>query len=355
MKVTKNNTIKQHLLDKISDGSLAVGSRAPSERELSRMFSVHHTTAEKALRELAHEGYIERRRGSGSYIKNIKKPNTGKIAFIVNDANSVFFAPLIHSLQDKLGERKKQLLFFSTSESFMLEKSYIQQLLAKRQVDGFIIVPAVDVSHEERRKFYKALKRRKVPFVLIFPSSSQPDFNTVQTDDEQGLYDATNFLIKQGHKNIGFVNHQIPNNIIAENCLRGYKKSLQEAGLEINESSIINVASPTMELGFKVADNILKMPDRPSAFLIIADILAIGVAIRLRENGIKIPQDIHLIGHGNSNLMKPENCNLSSVDDSIDEVCEEAVKLLINNIQQSPKEPVHIVILQKLMVRNAIT
>jgi DNA-binding LacI/PurR family transcriptional regulator len=354
MRVTKNNKIKQHLLDQISDGSLAVGSRAPSERELSKMFAVHHTTAEKALRELAYEGYIERRRGSGSYIRRIEQVRTGKIAFIINNANSGFFSPLIILLQDHLREQKKQLLFFSTSESFMLERSYIQQLLAKKQVDGFIIVPAHDVSHEERRKFYNGLKEQKVPFVLVFPPTSQPDFNTIQTDDEKGIYDATNFLIAQGHEKIGFISHRIPNNIIAKNCLVGYRKSLREANLPINEGSIIKVAYPSMENGFKAADIILKMSRRPTAFVVVADLLAIGIAIRLREHGIKIPEHIHLIGHGNTGLSKPENCNLSSIDDSLEQVCEQAVKVLMRDIKQVPRDPVHIVISPKLIVRNAI-
>lgn len=354
MKNSKNIRIKRYLLDSIANGSLAVGDRAPSENELSKMFGVHHSTAEKALRELAYEGYIERRRGSGSYIANPESSKTGNIAIIVNDVNSHFFADLIHEVQKQLEKYNRRLIFFGTSEKFSLEVEYINQLIDKKQADGLLIVPALDVESSERRNFYRKLRGRNIPFVLLFPPDKQPECNTVFSDGRNGNRIATEYLINQGYRNIAFIVHQLPDNNIMEQRLAGYRDALDAAGLPFDEKLLIKIPYPSMEYGFRAAEVWLNMCPRPDSVLAVADILAVGFAMRLREHGIRIPEDIPLIGNGNIELCRPENCNISSLDDALDKVSEEAVKMLMAQLSVGKDVPSHVVIPQRLVVRPPV-
>lgn len=352
MKSSKHALIKQYLIGRIADGSLAVGTRSPSENELSRMFNVHHCTAEKALRDLAVEGYIERRRGSGSYIRKPEDLRSGNIAVIVNDAGSGFFNDLIKAIQKSLEKYKKHLIFFSTSEKFEWEHGYVEQLIEQRKADGFIIVPALSVEDEKRTAFYTDLRRRKVPFVLVFPPTPQPECHTIQTDDRQGTYDATTYLIRQGHRKIGFVIHELPGNVIQQLRLEGYRQALHDAKLQWNEEHLVRIPYPSIENGLKAGEIIYHMADRPTAFLAVSDLLTAGMAIRLREYGISGPNQILLIGNGNIDLCQPGNLNLSTIDDSLDQVGESAVRVLLKDIDLGQSPPVTLVIPQQLIIRN---
>lgn len=351
MKSSKHLQIKQYIIGKIADGTLAVGARSPSENELSTLFGVHHCTAEKALRDLAFEGYIERRRGSGSYICNPDSTRSGNVAVIVNDANTGFFGDLVHAIQRGLEPYRRHLIFFSTGERFSLERGYIEQLIEQRRVDGFIIVPALDAEDRERSAFYRDLRRRKVPFVLVFPPTAQPECHCIQTDDRQGTYDAAAWLLSRGHRRLGFVIHQLPDNVIQQQRLEGYRAALADAGLPFREENLISVPYPSLEYGLLAGEKVLAMTDRPSAFLAVADLLAVGLTIRLRERGVAVPGEVEIIGNGNIDLCRPENFNICTIDDSLEQVGEQAVQLLLSEIGTGQSEPSRIVVPQRLIIR----
>ena len=104
MTVSKYKKVKQFILNNIQSGEWKEGSKIPSENKLGKMFSLHHSTAQKALRELVAEGVIEGLRGSGHYIKAQKNKHSGNIAVVVNDISGQYFSSLLNSIQSTVSK-----------------------------------------------------------------------------------------------------------------------------------------------------------------------------------------------------------------------------------------------------------
>jgi GntR family transcriptional regulator of arabinose operon len=353
MAAAKYISIKQHLIAEIQAGTLDAGMKVPSENKLAQMFSVHHSTAQKALRELVADGYIESRRGSGSYVRQTSQAPSGNIAIIVNSAKNEFFGNLIKSIQDILSRSNRHLLFFDTGECFETERSCIESLLEKRKVDGFIIVPTHLAAEKARADFYDGLRARNIPFVLVFPPTGLPHCHCVHSADEKGAVAAVDYLYEQGHRHIGFVGHMLPDNIIQEQRLAGFRRALRERSLTFNEDDFVKVPYPSLADGRKAADRVRVLEPRPSAFVVVSDLLVVGMRLRFQELDIKVPEQIALLGNGNINLSNGDNFSLTTLDDNLNKVGEAAVTLLVNDILNGLSAPQTIVVDQNLIVRQS--
>ena len=131
-------------------------------------------------------------------------------------------------------------------------------------------------------------------------------------------------------------------------CARG---ALADAGLPFREEDLITVPYPSLEYGLLAGEKAFALADRPAAFLAVSDLLAVGLAIRLREHGVAVPGEAEVIGNGNIELCRPENFNLSTIDDALDQVGEQAVQLLLRDIGMGQSEPARVVVPQRLVIR----
>ena len=197
------------------------------------------------------------------------------------------------------------------------------------------------------------LRKRKIPFVLINSPQKIDLCHCVSNDDMSGTYEATKLLIKQGHIEIGFIGHKIRGNIIQKRRIAGFEKAIQDSGLKLNKNYIIKVDYPSLENGKKAANIILEKNLKATAYIVIADILTIGMISALNQVGIKIPEDISLLGNGNIKLSSKDNFNISTMDDCLDEIADKAVTILLNDILTGISAPQKIVVPQKIILRNS--
>jgi len=348
----KYTRIKEHLISQIQSGSLQAGMKVPSENQLSDMFGVHHSTAQKALRELVADGYVEARRGSGSYVRETSRPKSGNIAMIVNSVDGEFYGSLTYAAQSVIASTKRHMLSFATRESFEAERRFIEELVARQKVDGLLIVPSLEVDDAVRTDYYRSLRRRNIPFVLIFPPTDQPDCHCVHSDDEGGAEAAVRFLIEQGHTRIGFVGHELPGNLVQQRRLAGFRHALGEHGLPFDERYLVRIPYPSFQHGRLAAEQVAGLAPRPTAFFVVADLLVIGMLSYFTDAGLRVPADIALVGCGNGQLSSSENYALTTLDNGLAEVANAAVKLLDQDVINGTTPARSVVVGQKLVVRK---
>ncbi|MFH0071266.1 substrate-binding domain-containing protein, partial [Peribacillus sp. NPDC056705] len=197
------------------------------------------------------------------------------------------------------------------------------------------------------------LKSNNYPFVLVGRSEKYPDILSVDTDNIQAAYDATKHLISLGHKRIGFVSGP-PNLIVSQDRMKGYRKALADANLEMRKEWIVE-GEFLQESGYRAMSFFMNLPERPTALVIVDDIVAFGVLRGLHELGYKVPDDVAIISFNNISLTELSTPPLSSVDIGIYNLGYTASQALIQAIRNDENTvlPNRYIIPHRLMTRES--
>jgi DNA-binding LacI/PurR family transcriptional regulator len=175
------------------------------------------------------------------------------------------------------------------------EEACIRRFISRR-VDGLFIAPVYRMAAEAR--IYKELITRGIPTIVLghtAPFCSQ--FVSVESDDLPASYAATQHLLKLGHKRIAFLTGPTATPWTQER-LGGYRRALHEANLEVDDKLIFE-AGRTIEDGAKGAAQLLSEAADATAVQAVNDVVAIGCAETLLNQGLRIPQDVSVAGFGN--------------------------------------------------------
>ena len=175
------------------------------------------------------------------------------------------------------------------------EEMVIRRLLSRR-VEGLLIFPVYRL--ESVAPVYDELKRYSVPTVILGPASAFcSQFIHVQADDTAGCSSATRHLLELGHRRIAFFAGP-PASPWAQERFEGYRRALREAGLDVDDKLVFQAGS-TIEDGTKAALQMLNESCGATAIQTVNDLVAIGCADALFAKGLRIPEDVSLVGFGN--------------------------------------------------------
>ena len=168
--------------------------------------------------------------------------------------------------------------------------------LLSRRVDGLLITPVYRFEAEVR--IYQEIIARKIPTVLLGPPAPFCKiFPAIEIDELTASYHAAKHLVELGHKKIAYFTGP-PAAPWAHERFEGYRRALREANLELNDKLVFQSGS-TIEDGTKAALQMLNDGCQPSAIQAVSDLVAIGAAEALLSQGMKIPEDLSVVGFGN--------------------------------------------------------
>jgi LacI family transcriptional regulator len=163
-------------------------------------------------------------------------------------------------------------------------------------VDGLFISPVYRFEAEAR--IYQEVLARQIPTVLIGPPAPFcKSFVSVEIDEQGASYTATQHLLKLGHKRIAYLTGP-PTAPWVHERFEGYRRALREAGLDVDDKLVFQAGS-TIEDGTKAALQMLNESCGATAVQTVNDLVAIGCADALFSKGLRIPEDISLVGFGN--------------------------------------------------------
>ena len=202
-------------------------------------------------------------------------------------------------------------------------------------------------------EFYKQLKKTEIPIVLVDSYCNDHYYHSVRIDDVYGSFLATNYLIQQGHKKIAFFCGQIKENGVIKKRLSGYKQALEENNIEYDISKVYE-GNVDYESGIELAKKLYKNGLDVTAIVATADILAIGAIKGLYEVGVKVPDDISIIGFDDLEVSRYLIPGLTTIRQDISEKGEKAIQLLLNNIQDSEITKREIIIPVRIVARDSV-
>lgn len=218
------------------------------------------------------------------------------LGFVTDEvATTPFAGAIVRGAQDAAWEHGRILTLVNTGRRAELESEAVAALVQHR-VEGLVF--ATMYHHET------ALPASigKLPAVLVNCFSADAAVPAAVPDEVQGGYTATHYLIAQGHREIGYVNNawDIP---ATAGRLAGYRKALEEAGIALREDRVVT-GMLDQKGGYEATKRLMEnAKDRPTALFCFNDRMAMGAYDALRELGLRIPEDVSVIGFDNQEII----------------------------------------------------
>ena len=269
------------------------------------------------------------------------------IGFILPDIANPFFASLIHGAEEIAYKRGFNLVICNTNWDTELESKHLN-LVIERKIDGILLV-----SCDKPNPILERVLDLQLPLVFVSSPYPEADANFVGTDSEQGGYLAAKHLLKLGHRNFVVIGGEFNSGAIVKR-FNGYKRALAEYNILLKESDVY-LGKFSVESGYTSIKKILSEKKSFSAVLAFDDLIAIGVMNGIKESGLKIPDDISVIGFDNIPSSSYHGIDLTTISMDKSSMGKLAVDILIdeldnkNNIREKKK----IVLVQDLIIRKS--
>ncbi len=236
-----------------------------------------------------------------------------------------FYSELMNNIEFECRQRGYHVIISGTD----IDESYMN-LAQKRSLDGIIIIGSYS------QEFYKEFQDSNFPVVLIDTYFDSDEFNNVRIDDEEGGYISAKYLLEHGHKNIAFVSGKIADCGVTQRRFEGYKRALNEYGVKFDESNIY-AGTVSFESGREQAKKIAEGNKGITAIMCTADVIAVGASKQLSDMGVKIPDEISIIGFDNLKISKYTSPSITTVSQNIEEKGRMAVEMILNQIENDER------------------
>jgi LacI family transcriptional regulator len=278
--------------------------------------------------------------------RGLKLRQTLVLAVVIPDITNPFFAALFRGIEDRATPRGYQVLLCNTDGSPERQRSHLQSLAARR-VDGVILASTI-----LKDPAVVWLRHQRTPYVLVNRFSDEGADPFVGSDDVTGATLATKHLIGLGHVRIG---HLAGPSTISTGVLRrhGYLAALGEAGLPAADPELLIESGFVEEGGAQAMEHLLSLKNRPTAIFAVTDMTAIGAYGVARRRGLRIPEDLAIVGYNDIPLASRLIPGLTTVHVPIQEFGSVAARMLLEQIETGELTPRRMVFAPQLVVRGS--
>ena len=274
--------------------------------------------------------------------RSMRSQKKNLVGLIMPDIAYPLAIEVMKGVNRAIAESEFDLLVYTTGDirksgRASHEQKYVS-LLNNSITDGVIIVAPVASEFST-----------DAPIVSIDPLMSNPNYPSVHATNYQGAMDAMDYLLGLGHKRIGFISGRAELES-SNRRLKGYRDALEEAGIPVEEKLIVS-GDYTTETGAKCTKELLSLDNPPTAIFASNDQTAMGVFQVVKERGMRIPEDLSIVGF--DNITESEYMGLTTIDQFISEMGFVATQMLIKLINGDPLDEQTHRMQTRLVVRNS--
>ena len=300
----------------------------------------------KAVRETAERlNYRQNKLAS-----SLRSGRSNVIGVIVPSLHVSFFSSVVHGIEKIMNANGYNILLYQSNESKKHQARGIDTFLQSR-VDGIIASVTLDTDNDDDA--YQEIKKRNIPLVFFDRILETMPVSSVTIDDYKGGFIATEHLIKQGYRKILHTTAEQNLSIFKER-LRGYMDALEHYGIPVDERLIVK-GNFSLEFGRSVIKELLAASLDFDAVFALEDYTAMGVMQQLMESGIKIPDQVGVIGFANEAFGSLVSPQLSTIAQQTITMGEEAARLFLelNKQEKNNPSPKKIILDPILLVRSS--
>ncbi len=243
-----------------------------------------------------------------SFASNLRMKKTNTIGVIVPKLNSNFIAAVLSGIEKSATIGGYDLIIATSSEQFEKEKANVLNMFHKR-VDGLIVSLAVDTKDLNH---FKPFLSKGIPVFFFDRVDEYSDTVKVIIDNYKCGYQLTQHLIEQGCKRLAMVTASLERNVYAQRY-KGYIQAHKDNKLEADDALLL-VGDVSEQSALDAAAKILKMKPLPDGLVVTSDYNAAFIMLYLKEHGIRIPEDIAIVGFNNDAISKLVEPKLTTID-----------------------------------------
>ena len=365
MRIDVNNSTPKYLQLKeiikhhFENEHYRTGQKIPSETELIQQFNVSRNTVRQALGELVNEGFIYKRHGSGSFFSGKTEGELKRsylIGVITPFISSYIYPPIIQAIDDVAHQKRYNIVLASSKGDREKESTCLEQIL-ERGVDGLLIEPAGGFHDIQESRAFNVVKELVIPSVFMNWAINDSEISYVSLNDTDGGFKATSYLAEAGHKRIACVYPD--DHIPGIQRYQGYRKALEAFGIQHNsrleKSTTIAKWNEAEHIDRLITELIDLGDDMPSAIFFFNDNAALRAYITFRETGLKVPDDISIIGFDDSELATLTDVPLTTIVHPKYQIGKWAAEILFEDIEhQEQRVPRQMNINPTIAIRDSV-
>ncbi|OZB98929.1 substrate-binding domain-containing protein [Paenibacillus sp. XY044] len=346
----KYQLVKDYVLLQIENKELGTNDRIPSESEFSKLLDVSSITVRKALAELVNEGVIYRIRGKGSFVADpaVSVHTTSSyVTFMIsgNEMHDSSYMQIIKGIQSFVNQQDCKLIIEFVENDVEQEHEVIQKLIQSEN-RGLLIYSA---NPELAKGYLSEIRKHSIPFVMLDRIPAGYPVNCITCNNHDGAYEAVEYLLAQGHRNIGFAAYDFHLSTEADR-FNGYRNAMVNASLApADEQIYLERDLNYSKLCRQIQQNEL------SALFCVNDRRALEVIEQLTLRGIKIPEQVSIMGFDDIESAKYAKVSLSTVKQNFEELGHEGAKLLFeSSSRDTPSSYKKILLSTQLVIRESV-
>ena len=281
-----------------------------------------------------------------SLARSFKMQETRLIGLIIPLLDHPFFSRLAQVMEQELFRNNYRAIISNTEEDEARELEYMELLLRQR-VDGVIINSA-----SANTDYLFQLQSQNVPCVLIDRDVELFECSKVFSDNSLGGYLGMKYLLELGHRNIKVVS---PFDFAqpVQHRIRGIREALSEFAIEEPSDMFLTSDDPSFEMGINAGKYLATLDPYPTAIFALTDVTAVGILHGLAQMGLKVPEDVSVMGYDGIPLSGYVMPTITTVAQPISEMGKKAVEVLLNHINDPDLPPDRVVLENKLIIRES--
>lgn len=294
-------------------------STATVSRALMNPDKVSQATRNKVEKAALEVGYLPQSLG-----RNMKRNESRTILVIVPDICDPFFSEIIRGIEITAASHGYLVLIGDCAHQNQQEKTFIDLIITK-QIDGMLLLGSrlpFDASIEEQRNL--------PPMVMANEFAPELELPTVHIDNLTAAFNAVSYLHELGHQRIGCIAgpEEMP---LCHYRLQGYVQALRRCGITVDPHYIAR-GDFTFEAGANALEQLLALAQPPTAIFCHSDIMALGALSRAKRRGMKVPEDLSIVGFDNISLAEFCDPPLTTVSQPRFDIGREAMLLLLDQL-----------------------
>jgi DNA-binding LacI/PurR family transcriptional regulator len=316
---------------------LANVSIATVSRTINRVSTVNPKMAKRVWEAIEKLDYFP-----NTQARSLVSGRSRLLGLIVSEITNPFFPELIQGFEDIAVEHGYEILISSTNYDPRRMSLCIRRMLERRAEGVAVMTFGVE------RPLLEQLAERKVPLVFVDIGPERPGISLLKVDYHHGIRQGVQHLAALGHRDIAFISG--PRRLhSAQSRLAAFSRSLEECGIVADPAWIVE-GDHTMEGGIEAMDSLLKSKQRPTAVMCSNDMTAIGVLHKLYRAGLRVPDDLSVIGFDDIQIAQVTIPPLTTIQMSCFELARAAVTALRAHVEEGgePKRnykiPTHLVV-----------
>ena len=302
--------------------------------------SVREETRLRILETIRELGYQP-----NSIARNLRLNTSGTIGMLIPDITNPLFPAVIKGVESFSSEKDLSLILCNTGDLPEKELKMIRFLL-NRRVDGLLLA-----SVHMRDETIAEVEKSGVPYVLVNRGNRKDAGAYVVADNAAGAKMAVRHLIDLGHRKIAHIAGFLYTDSGIER-LEGYRKELNLADIRLDSEYIVEAGYSELG-GYKAMNKLLLLPDPPTAVFAVNDLTAMGALLAMNEHGVRVPEDISIVGFDDIWVVERITPALTTVKVPLYEMGYLAMNMLFQKMKEVPIEQERIILESSLVVRRS--